>query len=326
MEVQEIVIPIFWDATDIVGWSLPYIIKNLKCSQIVFIGPNGIEKKLPKREGIKFIDEDKLIKGMTKANIEKILCTVTGNQDAAKRGGWYLQQFIKMGYASIAESDNYLIWDADRVPLKEIYFWDETGKKIFMGGGNHHHLIYYKSISRLLGKEILPTKKMTYVADFMLMNVEIMSSLLSHIEHNEKLNGGTWWEKILYSIDASDISESGFSEYETYGEYVALYYKESYCLKSLDKKITDGRVFFGNTPKQELLEWATKSLDVLGFEARNKESLFWKSFCLICYRQVSFAKVVGLYQGIHKLKLSHLSSRMKRVCEKARARLLFPGR
>lgn len=41
---------------------------------------------------------------MTKANIETILCAVTGNEDATKRSGWYLQQFMKMGYSSIAES------------------------------------------------------------------------------------------------------------------------------------------------------------------------------------------------------------------------------
>ncbi|WP_409530107.1 DUF6492 family protein [Sphingobacterium sp.] len=51
-------------------------------------------------------------------NFQSIITFLKQKIDNADRAGWYFQQFLKMEISKIIQSDHYLIWDADTIPLK----------------------------------------------------------------------------------------------------------------------------------------------------------------------------------------------------------------
>lgn len=309
----EVVVPVYWDALDIISWGVTYIEKYLKPKKITLIGPAKMKGQLPIGKHINFMDGNEIAEGMSKESIAAIINRIAPGRNAEKRAGWYLQQMIKLGYARRSQEEAYLVWDADTIPLRGLQFYDYDKKKsIFLSGGSHHHLVYYKSISRLFGQEIRPTREHTYVAHYMLMQNSIMSDMLDRIESNTKLEGMAWWEKIMYSIAPEDIGESGFSEFETYGEFVGLYYPECYCMKNDIRKYTSSRMFLGNHPKEELLIWAGRDYDILGFEARDPVKPFWNKVCNIGYQKIPYKKMIGFYEGLQKLRVSYLRQKLSR--------------
>lgn len=317
MQRYDIVIPIYWDAVDIIGWSISYLQKNLNPARIVFIGPSKIANMIPKGQNIFFIDGNTIARGMTKESIADIIREIAPGTTAYRRAGWYLQQMIKLGYAQISQEELYLVWDADAVPMQKLEFYDEGTKKgIFFSGGRHHHLTYYKSISRLLEQNILPSNENTYVGHYMLMMKHIVKDMLQQIERNETLHGNIWWEKIMYSIEADDIGKSGFSEFETYGEFVNLYYPNSYWMREDICNQTSTRLFLGNHPTEEKLQWAGKEFQILGFEANIQEKRFWRTVCHVVCNRVAYSHIVRLYEKSEKLRIRYFIRKLRRMAEK----------
>lgn len=60
-----------------------------------------------------------------------------------------------------------------------------------------------------------------FIAEHTLFKTEYMKEIIAVIESNVKLKGNAFYEKILNSIQAIDLVESGFSEFESYGNYVS---------------------------------------------------------------------------------------------------------
>ena len=53
-------------------------------------------------------------------------------------------------------------------------------------------------------------------------------TMINKISENNNIVGNTWYEKIINNIDNNYLSESGFSEFETYGTFVKEYYRQVY--------------------------------------------------------------------------------------------------
>lgn len=64
---------------------------------------------------VHIIHEEDLLNGWTKDRISKF--PVVG---FPARTGWYIQQFLKMGFSQKTKDADYLIWDADTIILKPI--------------------------------------------------------------------------------------------------------------------------------------------------------------------------------------------------------------
>lgn len=322
MQNFEIVIPIYWDALDIAVWGTAYIQKYLKPKRITFVGPAKMRELLPIGENVFFMDGNLIANGLSKESIAEIIRKAAPGGQADKRAGWYLQQMIKLGWARKSKEEAYLVWDADTIPLMEIRFYDVNSKKsIFLSGGRHHHLIYYKAISRLFGMEVNPSRENTYVAHYMLIQNHIMLDMLDKIEANQNIQGSRWWEKIMYSIDERDIGESGFSEFETYGEFVNLYYPQDYIMENDIRKYTSSRIFLGNHPAEDVLCWAGKDYDILGFEARDPVNPFWKRVCDVLHNKVSYQSIINVYHAIQKCRFCYLKEKLQRGVKKIRKRL-----
>lgn len=141
------------------------------------------------------------------------------------RRGWYLQQFIKIAAArAAADNDVVLIWDADTVPLKPLHFTDESGRILYYRG-SEHHLPYFTLIRNLLGLE--REVDFSFIAQCFPLRVRWLHELCDELELKY---GMPWYEAIITRIDFSQ--DSGFSEYETMGTYIACHHPEEIAFSS----------------------------------------------------------------------------------------------
>jgi len=157
--------------------------------------------------GTKFVDETKVLGfGPEELNI------VT--KDNVNRSGWLFQQLLKLS-GSIGTCENYLCIDADHVLIRKHTFVDSFGTPVFYMSYEQHEP-YYRNIRNLLPN--VPLTDLSYVAHKMIFNRKKVMELHETIQKNNNVEGTLWWEKIVNSLDLN--THSGFSEFETYGNFV----------------------------------------------------------------------------------------------------------
>lgn len=128
------------------------------------------------------------------------------------RSGWLFQQFVKLA-GTIGTCRYYLCIDADHVLIRPHVFLTERQETVFYMSYEKHQP-YYDLIARLLPDVRLA--RLSYVAHKMLFDKQQVAALHEALSKN---NGGKPWQTvILDSIDRS--TPSGFSEFETYGNFV----------------------------------------------------------------------------------------------------------
>ncbi|MCY7275379.1 MAG: hypothetical protein LH702_16995 [Phormidesmis sp. CAN_BIN44] len=81
-----------------------------------------------------------------------------------------------------------------------------------------------------------------------MINKSYMKELIENLKKNAP-NRASWVEFILHSIEDEDLSKSGFSEYETYGNFVTLNYKDSYICRPI-KSTRNGTMLYGINPSK----------------------------------------------------------------------------
>jgi len=165
---------------------------------------------------IRFIDENKVLPNFTIRDIESLNLPYF-----PQRAGWYFQQILKLGASNIKYiSDNYIVWDADTIPLKNIEVVDQNGKYNFIKS-TEHHLPYFKNYEILLGEK--PNREFSFISQFMIFNRQILREMFNQIEQNFS-NEKAWYRLIFEKIEGEHSSL--FSEYETYGHYIKNHYPE----------------------------------------------------------------------------------------------------
>jgi hypothetical protein len=135
--------------------------------------------------------------------------------------GWYLQQFIKINACRLGdESDVYLVWDADTVPLKKLEFFDSVGRlKYFKGTENHTD--YFNTIHKILGLQ----KKVDF--SFIAQCFPIKRNWAQEFcDEIERRSGADWVVTVLANI--SGDTRSGFSEYESLGTFLTYKYPNDF--------------------------------------------------------------------------------------------------
>lgn len=167
------------------------------------------------------LDEDALIPGVTCENIQDYL-----HQNGAwpRKFGWYFQQFIKMAmclYDNISEY--YLIWDSDTIMLRPIRFFTDD-EKIILAKETEYHYPYFETYERLL--DLPKTVEHSFITQYMMVKSSFMRELIERIKENAFLTGKWVW-KIMETINVKHLDLGGFSEYETYGNFVSTFYSDS---------------------------------------------------------------------------------------------------
>lgn len=172
--------------------------------------------------------------------------------------GWYFQQFLKILFARSKWAKNeYLIWDADTIPLRHIDF-KENDVYLF-NLKEEHHIPYFDSIKKILGLEKAVAK--SFITEHIVVDVAIMKEMLDKIEQN---CGETVWEAII-NCQPQDV-KFGFSEYETYGTYIYSTYPNKVKFRDL-KTYRDAGCKYGRGISKRNLEKLGKEYDTASFEA-----------------------------------------------------------
>jgi hypothetical protein len=188
--------------------------KNIKNNIIHLVVPdkeiNLFEKIIT--EKIKLIPESYVVPNWTHSRISDFM------PKQPDRAGWYLQQFIKLNFGIYSKYSEYLIWDADTILLKPVKF--KKNLKYIFNPAKEYHAHYFKTFERILG--IKPTLSKSVISQFMMINTEICLEMQRDICRHG--NNEDWIKIILCGLPFSDKSE--FSEYETYGNYIAYKYPE----------------------------------------------------------------------------------------------------
>ena len=216
-------------------------------------------------------------KNLTLSNIKQYF--KNRNEDSS-RAGWYFQQFIKLSISKLNYISNlYLIWDADAVVLKPINFLTK-GNKIYLEKNKEYHKPYFDILEKLIGLE--KQTNYSFIAEYLLFNKEIVNTIISKISTKEE-----WWDEILDNIDSDNLSKSGFSEYELYGNYIYKYHKNSFEIRNLNKS-RKGVKLLGNNPTKKDLKQLSLAYDYMSFEQFHKKYKPLSLRLLLIFFTISF--------------------------------------
>jgi hypothetical protein len=197
-------------AQDIDVWKISSveILKNIRSDLYTLIVPKKdieiFKKKTPKEYQIH--SEDIYISKSIRILLKK------KTKYNKKRFNWYLQQFIKIEAAkNIKKDDIFVIWDADTIPLKKIIFY-KSKKILFYKGLQPKHKPYFD----LIEKTFLYDKNLKYslIAQCMAFKGAWIKSFYNYFIKKYKVN----W-KIFYINNINFREQSGFSEFETLGNF-----------------------------------------------------------------------------------------------------------
>jgi len=197
--------------------TLPYSVRSVRkwvkhpIRKIVLIGRSGPTLKGVAEElGLGFIDEDTLL---SLGDFREWL----DNEHLALNHSsltWYYQQFLKLLYHRISDSEYYFVVDADIVIKRPMVLVSGDDVHTFFIGENLGHEISKASIHKLLGESAF-VPEFSFIADLMCFKKETVASLIGDIESRF----GTDFYKAAILVEQGN--EARFSEYELYGVYAS---------------------------------------------------------------------------------------------------------
>ncbi len=204
----------------------------------------SLEAHLP----VHLLDEDEVIEGITLPAIQKYLTT---RSKPPARAGWYFQQFLKMSISRRPDlADHYLIWDSDTVALRALRFFDSDGRTL-VNPKTEHLQPYFQLIRALLGIE--RQVNFSFISEHLMVNRTYMLELIGELS-GDSPEGRLWPWRILDAIDDQHLAGSGFSEYETYGNFIAARHPDSFRCRPL-QSTRNATVHFGAVPDRYAIHY-----------------------------------------------------------------------
>lgn len=191
--------------------TLPVVVESLRrflnhpMGNIYIVAPADARKikAFCKESSCVFVDE----KDVAPLPIEGINYKPGGQN----RAGWIYQQLIKLSGDSIAQTPNFLVWDADTaLTMPQAYM---QNARFVINHSDEHHAPYFKNYEKLMGRK--PVAPVSLIAHQMIFSKNILREIKDELEN---LSGEEWWQAILSSLDENE--PSSFSEYELYGNYL----------------------------------------------------------------------------------------------------------
>jgi hypothetical protein len=207
--------------------TLPFVIQGVKkyvrhpIGQIIIVAPRSkrIMTFCHQKKCI-FIDENSVLP--IRKNTIKYRTT--------RWSGWILQQLLKLSGDQLCSQHFFLVIDADTVLIRPHIF--RRNQKTVFYCRNWSRNEYFKTYRRLLGKKA--ASRLSFVNHYMLFEKSKLQQLKRAIETRHKTS---WYSAILKSINKS--KPFGFSEFETYGNFVRSTYPGQFIFKkSLNKMIS----------------------------------------------------------------------------------------
>ena len=253
------------------------MIKYLPTRKVFFVGSKDVRKLIEKEkeegfiseeatERIGYIDEEEILSlddvcFLMEENMQEIL---KGQPVPRRAAGWYYQQFLKYLIAERCEDEYYLVWDGDTVPCKKFSMFSDN-KIPYLDAKHEFHKPYFDELKRLI-PGMYKMVEQSFVAEHMLFRVDLVRKLVKEIELNDKIKGSLFWEKIINSLSAYELNETGFSEYESYGTYVACTDLFAYRMREWHS-FRYGSMFFDiNKISEDDLNWLGRDFFAISFE------------------------------------------------------------
>jgi GT2 family glycosyltransferase len=246
------------------------LLEYLPAENIYFVGSDKVGELLRSEnrgERARFINEDSLVPfDDVYAVVEDIMKDMLAGRKLP-RGvvGWYYQQFLKLEYARRCDKEYYFMWDGDTVPCGPFSMFADDRKTPYLDTKMEYHHEYFETLAKLFNgakKVIAPS----FISEHMLMRTDIMKAMLDDIEANDELEGKTFYEKILRAIPAHKMQDASFSEFETYGTYVALKYPTAYRLREWHSFRLGAEFFHPEQMTDEDYAWLNKDFQAISFE------------------------------------------------------------
>jgi hypothetical protein len=147
-----------------------------------------------------------------------------------ERTGWYLQQLLKIHIDDVLGdklSDNFLVVDSDVIFRRPVSFIAEDGICLY-AWGREFYTPYFTAMGRMLPGLGRVFADKSGICHHMVFNRGVLREL------KERIVGGSGrpaWKAIIDAVDKSELS--GFSEYETYFNYVLKYHPSAIRLRQL---------------------------------------------------------------------------------------------
>ncbi|MNK45323.1 hypothetical protein D3C87_640820 [compost metagenome] len=177
------------------------------------------------------------------------------------RSGWLYQQLLKLNGDKICKNRHFLVTDADTVLIRPHTFL-ENGKTIFYYR-KWSHPEYFHIHTRLLGQKASSPE--SFVNHYMLYDSVKLRELKKTIE---KRHGVRWYNAILKQLNRK--KQFGFSEFETYGNFVRSGYPGTIKLRpTLNKEFKKSILAVPAAERQQL----SRSFRSLSFHKRSGYSL-----------------------------------------------------
>ncbi len=294
---MDIIVPMTANNLPVFRLNVEWMKRNLCKGRILVVGASGLSDSCASL-GVGFLDEDQVYEGLALRKVKDYLKRRIGD---SKRAGWYFQQFLKYAYAYACEEEYYIVWDADTVPLRPISHM-EDGHPLFTKK-EEMEPAYFATLGRLFGGSVGRYGDFSFICENMVFHAQTVKEMLGEILRQPGLQGKTFWERILSAVSDQDLPGSGFSEFETYGNYVMALHPGFYKLRSL-KGLRKGAEYFGLRPSPAQLAWAAKSYDTIAFERWSCHHRLLGSVCRnpLVMALFPFSALVGAKQEFSRLR------------------------
>jgi hypothetical protein len=259
---------------DIINYNIKNFSEKIKPRKIIIIGNIDFRNHVSFLPGVEYLDEDNLGKNLTLKNVRQLLSKKCGSDS---RGNWYFQQFLKMMYALFCETEYYLVWDADTLLLNKINFWEETptGDKCIFTLKGEYVSSYFPVLKSFFEGKVNKKINYSFIAEHMMINRNIMLELIGKMEVENNIEGTFFWEKIINAIRLENIYR-GFSEFETYGNYVQTFYPDKYGFAELRSYRNGSGIFDVKLLNKDILKWLSQGLDTISFENWSYRGFFFQ--------------------------------------------------
>jgi len=172
------------------------------------------EEKIRLSNDVIFVDEASVVNGLRFSTFSH----------KGPRWGWYFQQILKLGVADLVKSQYYLVIDSDTVFLQPVGFFNSSGKPLY-AVGTEYHKPYFETFEKLL--KVQPNREYSFITHHMVFNKTIVFEMRGRFSQM-----ANWYDGIV-SCQDSPRSHSLFSEYETYGHYIKMFYPGELNLRTL---------------------------------------------------------------------------------------------
>jgi len=213
----DVVIPAADKDLDVLPYAIAGLRRNLRhpIGQIfVVTPPSARAASICRRQHCTHVDERSVLKRPSGASNLVV--------DGIDRSGWLYQQFLKWNADRFVGGPRFLVLDADTVLVRPQVM--ERNGRVVLSYADQFHLPYAAIYERLLKEPV--ALRTSFVSHHMLYETHLLQELRRRIE---EANGCSWMEAVLRHLDRSQ--QSGFSEYETYGQYVFAHYPEAVAVE-----------------------------------------------------------------------------------------------